>query len=72
MMSTRFRRQSPVSEIAQAAAAPLLIGGRSAPTPVDGEDLGLGRLPELRLMQCDVVDGEVFLRYQVVPAEPTS
>ena len=51
--------------------APLLIGGRSAPTPVDGEDLGLGRLPELRLMQCDVVDGEV-LRFAAFEAAAKS
>ena len=52
--------------------APLFIGGRSAPTPLDGEDLALGKMPELTLVSSEVVDGEVFLRYRAVRASDPS
>lgn len=44
---------------------PVLVGGAGAPTPVDGPDLPLGRLPLLSLLEVDRVADEVFLRYRV-------
>lgn len=43
---------------------PLLIGGRQAPTPVDGDGLGLGQPHSLRLLSAKVIGDEVFLHYR--------
>lgn len=44
---------------------PLIIGGRDAPTPVDGEGFGPARFPALRLLSVERVDDELYLRYRV-------
>lgn len=44
---------------------PLLLGGRSAPTPIDGEGLPGAIAPRLQLLSAQVMGDEVFLHYQV-------
>ncbi|MEM1238677.1 MAG: RibD family protein [Cyanobacteria bacterium P01_H01_bin.26] len=42
---------------------PLIIGGHRAPTPCDGEGFALESAPALRLLSCQTIDSEVFLKY---------
>lgn len=44
---------------------PLLIGGKTAPTPVGGLGFTLPRTPQLTLKSCQVEGSEVFLHYSV-------
>lgn len=44
---------------------PLLIGGKTAPTPVGGLGFTLPRTPQLVLKSCQVKADEVFLHYSV-------
>ncbi|MBE9059576.1 RibD family protein [cf. Phormidesmis sp. LEGE 11477] len=44
---------------------PLLIGGKTAPTPVSGLGFTLPRTPQLTLRSCQVEADEVFLHYSV-------
>lgn len=44
---------------------PLLIGGKTAPTPVGGLGFMLPRTPQLTLNSCQVEADEVFLHYSV-------
>jgi 5-amino-6-(5-phosphoribosylamino)uracil reductase len=44
---------------------PLILGGATAPTPVEGEGFLAAAAPRLRLLSHRVVDGEVFLHYRV-------
>lgn len=44
---------------------PLIIGGRKAPSPVDGEGFSLECAPPLELLESKTIDGEVFLHYQI-------
>ncbi len=44
---------------------PLLLGGESAPSPVQGEGFAQDTAPRLELLSCDVHDQEVFLHYRV-------
>lgn len=44
---------------------PLLIGGKTAPTPVGGLGFTLPRTPQLKLRSSRVEGDEVFLHYQV-------
>ena len=44
---------------------PLLIGGKTAPTPVGGLGFILPRTPQLTLKSCQVAADEVFLHYSV-------
>ncbi len=44
---------------------PLLIGGKTAPTPVGGLGFTLPRTPQLTLSSCQVEADEVFLHYSV-------
>ena len=44
---------------------PLLIGGKTAPTPVGGLGFTLPRTPQLRLQSSHVKGDEVFLHYKV-------
>ena len=44
---------------------PLLIGGKTAPTPVGGLGFTLPRTPKLALKSCQVEADEVFLHYSV-------
>lgn len=47
---------------------PLLIGGATAPTPVDGDGFLAEFAPRLTLLSCKTVADEVFLHYRVQPA----
>lgn len=50
---------------------PLLIGGKTAPTPVGGLGFTLPRTPQLKLESADVKGDEVFLHYRVsAPSAP--
>ena len=44
---------------------PLLIGGKTAPTPVGGLGFTLPRTPQLKLLSAQVEGDEVFLHYRV-------
>ncbi len=44
---------------------PLLIGGKTAPTPVGGLGFTLPRTPQLALQSCQVEADEVFLHYSI-------
>ncbi len=44
---------------------PLLIGGKTAPTPVGGLGFTLPRTPQLKLASARVEESEVFLHYRV-------
>lgn len=45
--------------------APVIIGGRASPTPVDGEGFAKGEFPSFELADCRHEDGEVFLHYRL-------
>ena len=47
---------------------PLLIGGKTAPTPVGGLGFTLPRTPQLKLESAEVEGDEVFLHYTVIAA----
>lgn len=44
---------------------PLLIGGATAPTPMDGEGFWAAQAPRLQLWRVETVDQEVRLRYRL-------
>lgn len=44
---------------------PLILGGATAPTPVDGAGFLAALAPRLQLLSHRAVDGEVFLHYRV-------
>lgn len=44
---------------------PVLIGGKTAPTPVDGEGFTLPDVPHLKLQQARTEGDELFLHYSV-------
>jgi riboflavin-specific deaminase-like protein len=44
--------------------APLVIGGRSSPTPVCGEGFLPSAFPRFELLECRTESGEVFLHYR--------
>ncbi|PSB34466.1 riboflavin deaminase [Stenomitos frigidus ULC18] len=44
---------------------PLLLGGASAPTPIDGPGLMAELAPRLQLLDVSTIDDEVFLHYRV-------
>ena len=46
---------------------PLIIGGKTAPTPVGGLGFTLPRTPQLKLQSSHIEEGEVFLHYKVQP-----
>jgi 5-amino-6-(5-phosphoribosylamino)uracil reductase len=62
-----------VSSIAAAGAlrelwltvCPILVGGGRSPTPCDGDGFLTQVAPRLQLLDCQVVDQEVFLHYRV-------
>ncbi|TVQ08834.1 MAG: riboflavin deaminase [Leptolyngbya sp. DLM2.Bin27] len=49
---------------------PLILGGSTAPTPVEGEGFLAAAAPRWRLLSHRVIDGEVFLHYQAQPSPP--
>jgi 5-amino-6-(5-phosphoribosylamino)uracil reductase len=46
---------------------PLLIGGRTAPTPLDGQGFWATQSPRLQLLSVKTEGDEVFLHYQRLP-----
>jgi 2,5-diamino-6-(ribosylamino)-4(3H)-pyrimidinone 5'-phosphate reductase len=48
----------------------LVVGGRSSPTPVDGEGLAEEEATRLRLVDCERLGDGVLLSYEVVDAPP--
>jgi len=46
--------------------APCVLGGRAAPTPVDGEGLAMDSRVRLRLVSLDRHGDELYCRYAVV------
>lgn len=47
---------------------PLILGGATAPSPVDGAGFLAAVAPRLQLLSHRVAEGEVFLHYRVQPA----
>jgi 5-amino-6-(5-phosphoribosylamino)uracil reductase len=45
---------------------PLLIGGKNAPSPVEGAGFLQGQAPQLELLSVKQVEGELFLHYRVL------
>jgi 5-amino-6-(5-phosphoribosylamino)uracil reductase len=45
---------------------PLLIGGKTAPSPVEGSGFLQGQAPRLTLLNVKQVEGELFLHYRVL------
>ena len=45
--------------------APTLLGGRDAPTPVDGQGFGMADQRRLELLEIGHHEGELYLRYRV-------
>lgn len=48
---------------------PLLLGGASAPTPMDGEGFSAEWAPRLKLHSVEAVDHEIYLRYRLQRSE---
>lgn len=48
---------------------PVLIGGKNAPTPAEGNGLNQDLAPRLSLLNCEQVDNELFLHYKVLRSE---
>jgi 2,5-diamino-6-(ribosylamino)-4(3H)-pyrimidinone 5'-phosphate reductase len=61
-----FVRDNLVDEL-YVTIAPAILGGRNAPTLCEGEGLTMAERRRLRLVSSEVVDGEIFCRYAVVP-----
>ncbi|WP_017300260.1 RibD family protein [Nodosilinea nodulosa] len=51
---------------------PLVLGGATAPTPVEGAGFLAQFAPQLRLLSNRTVGDEVFLHYRVLPLHPTA
>ena len=49
---------------------PLLLGGVTAPTLVEGRGFLQAIAPRLQLLEVQPIDNEVFLHYQVLPTDP--
>jgi 5-amino-6-(5-phosphoribosylamino)uracil reductase len=45
---------------------PLLIGGKTAPSPVEGNGFLQDRAPHLKLLSIKQLEGELFLHYRVI------
>ncbi|MBN3899365.1 MAG: RibD family protein [Nostoc sp. NOS(2021)] len=46
---------------------PLILGGNTAPTPVDGKGFLSDLAPKLQLLEVNIVEQEVFLHYRLQP-----
>jgi 2,5-diamino-6-(ribosylamino)-4(3H)-pyrimidinone 5'-phosphate reductase len=66
-----FFRHRLVDEVYM-TLCPVIIGGREAPTPVDGEGFAASALPSLELLESRRVGDELFQRYRVVQAPADS
>lgn len=60
-----FIREDLVDEL-YVTIAPALLGGRNAPTLCEGEGFDMADRKRLRLVSADVIDGEIYTRYEVV------
>ncbi|MEO0758094.1 MAG: RibD family protein [Cyanobacteria bacterium J06648_16] len=49
---------------------PLLVGGQTAPTPMDGPGFSVSAAPQLQLLSAEPVGNEVFLHYRRVRSSP--
>ncbi|NJL45650.1 MAG: RibD family protein [Leptolyngbyaceae cyanobacterium SM2_3_12] len=64
-LAAELLREGLVEEIF-ITVCPLILGGETAPTPVDGEGFLAAQAPRLQLISSQVVGDEVFLHYQVL------
>ncbi len=48
---------------------PLLLGGKDAPTPIEGWGLSAEQAQHLKLLSVETIDQEVFLHYEVISQE---
>ncbi|MFP4693122.1 MAG: RibD family protein [Halothece sp.] len=46
---------------------PILLGGKNAPTPIEGNGLSLENAQKLNLLSVENIEQEVFLHYQINP-----
>lgn len=46
---------------------PVLLGGKDAPTPIEGIGLHSENKQNLKLLAVETIDQEIFLHYQVIP-----
>jgi 2,5-diamino-6-(ribosylamino)-4(3H)-pyrimidinone 5'-phosphate reductase len=60
-----FVRDDLVDEL-YVTIAPAILGGRNAPTLCEGEGLAMSERRRLRLVSTEIVDGEIFCRYEVL------
>ncbi len=60
-----FVRDELVDEL-YVTIAPAILGGREAPTLCEGEGLAMAERRRLRLVSTEIVDGEIFCRYEFV------
>jgi 2,5-diamino-6-(ribosylamino)-4(3H)-pyrimidinone 5'-phosphate reductase len=60
-----FVRDDLVDEL-YVTIAPAILGGRNAPTLCEGEGLAMNERRRLRLVSTEIVDGEIFCRYEVL------
>jgi 2,5-diamino-6-(ribosylamino)-4(3H)-pyrimidinone 5'-phosphate reductase len=60
-----FVRDDLVDEL-YVTVAPAILGGKDAPTLCEGEGLAMATRRHLKLVSADVVDGEIFCRYEVL------
>jgi 5-amino-6-(5-phosphoribosylamino)uracil reductase len=44
---------------------PLIVGGKAAPTPVDGEGFSAPQFRHLELLNVQTIEQEVFLHYRM-------
>ena len=66
-LNARMFKASLVDEI-NLTVCPCLLGGRDAPTFLEGEGWPMEDRRNLTLLSCHETDGELFLRYRVNPA----
>jgi 5-amino-6-(5-phosphoribosylamino)uracil reductase len=60
-----FLRERVLDEIYM-TVAPLVLGGKDAPSPVDGAAFPPENAPRLRLVSAEPIGDEVYLHYRVV------
>jgi 5-amino-6-(5-phosphoribosylamino)uracil reductase len=67
LLTSELLRHGLIDEV-YLTLCPLLIGGATAPTPVDGEGFLAELAPRLTLVSCQPMADEVFLHYRAQPA----
>ena len=63
-LSSMFFHAGVVDELFL-TVVPVLLGGRGAPTPLDGPGWPVAGAPRLVLLECTVREGELFLHYRL-------